>query len=241
MTLPQASGGKGTLSYSLSSGLPSGISFNSQTRVLSGSSAQAVDPKNFTYTVQDSMGRTASLTFTLVIKKDIAPSFGDKTIANQNLKINEAVNITLPESTWGNRGPTYTLTPSLPTGLSFNSNRNSRKITGAPTQAMPQTTYTYTSTDGDGDSVSLTFSVTVINPLGFSVANISDKYFEKNTAASVILPAAATNKAGGSITYTITPALPAGLSFSLSNRTLSGTPTQTKSKTGLYIYCYRST
>ena len=69
----------------------------------------------------------------------------------------------LPEATGGFRqgaAPlTYTLTPDLPTGLSFNA--DNRIISGTPTAVLDTTVYTYQVTDSNMATASLTFSLTV--------------------------------------------------------------------------------
>ena len=57
---------------------------------------------------------------------------------------------------------------------------------------------------------------------------------------TLTLPAATGNN-GSTITYALSPALPTGLSFDATNRTISGTPTGTESP-ATYRYnrhCYR--
>ena len=69
LTLPAATGGDGTLRYSLSP-LPAGLTFNSQTRVLSGTPTTAQAATSATYTVTDSATPTpgtATRTFTLTV------------------------------------------------------------------------------------------------------------------------------------------------------------------------------
>ena len=72
LTLPSASGGEGTLTYSLQP-VPPGLAFNSATRVLSGTPTTA-GTYSMTYTVEDSDTNTAAsdagvLTFTITVQE----------------------------------------------------------------------------------------------------------------------------------------------------------------------------
>ena len=80
-------------------------------------------------------------------------------VPNQTLTQGEAFRLTLPEASGGNPPLFYSLSPSLPPGLSFN--KTDRSLSGTPTQEMGVTTYTYTVTDSDGDKDSLTFVMKV--------------------------------------------------------------------------------
>ena len=83
-------------------------------------------------------------------------------IADQTFTVGEAVNLTLPTAIGGTPPYLYSLTPSLPAGLSFDLIANGPgHIGGTPTAAMPTTPYTYTATDAAAQTASLTFTMTV--------------------------------------------------------------------------------
>ena len=65
---------------------------------------------------------------------------------------------TLPEAEGGDGELTYSLTPALPEGLSFDA--ETRAITGTPAEAG-EFKMTYTATDEDGDEASFGFTITV--------------------------------------------------------------------------------
>ena len=101
--------------------------------------------------------------------------------------------------------------------------------------------YTVVVTASDGnltDTVTVTISVTNVNeaPAFASNASISTISATQGTAiTSVTLPEATDPDANATITYTVTPALPAGLTFTASTRVLSGTPTAVSAST-TYTY-----
>ena len=71
LTLPEASGGDGSLTYSLTPTVP-GLAFNSSTRTLSGA-PNVVNTYHMTYRAQDADGDDVSLTFAVTVS---APVFG---------------------------------------------------------------------------------------------------------------------------------------------------------------------
>ena len=88
LELPSASGGNGDLTYNLSP-LPLGLEFDAATRTLSGTPSDVVSfPEKIFYLMiyeaTDADGATATLTFNISVEEeDVAPSFGDETVADQ--------------------------------------------------------------------------------------------------------------------------------------------------------------
>lgn len=92
---------------------------------------------------------------------DNMPSFGGESITDIAATMGTAIDaVTLPAATGGDAPLTYSLSPNLPNGLTFNA--NTRELSGNPTALLRQTTFTYTVTDADGDTDTLRFSITVV-------------------------------------------------------------------------------
>ena len=94
---------------------------------------------------------------------DSAPQFQSGTLTLQpgeRYTVGTAVNVTLPAASGGDPPLTYGLSPSLPSGLSFNA--AGRTISGTPTAESSHTEYAYTATDRDGDSATIRFGITVV-------------------------------------------------------------------------------
>ncbi len=87
------------------------------------------------------------------------PAFANNaSIGNERLVQNWAMDsVTLPEATGGNGTLTYSISPALPAGLSFDA--TTRVLSGTPTGASPSATYTYTVTDADNATARLTFKI----------------------------------------------------------------------------------
>ena len=112
-TLPAATGGTGPLRYTLvrnnGGGLPDGLSFNANSRVLSG---QPLTPQNdmaYTYTVTDADERTATLGFPIFIRENLDPYFLVRSFPRQTYTVGTPVNVTLPRAMGGAGGVTYGL------------------------------------------------------------------------------------------------------------------------------------
>ncbi len=239
--LPEATGHNGTVTYSLTPELPSGLDFTPATRVISGRPTATQNTRLYTYTDTTGTGgpaRTLVFHITVRTEPNTMPTFGSETIDNKVYINGEAVNETLPEATSGNAPLTYSLSTNLAggrliNGLSFN--RNTRVLSGTPDLnpvPLPVTVnHTYKVRDNDGDTAEITFSITVEEDSepDFSGVTIPDRVY---TGRTIELPEAA----GGNlpVTYSITPGLPAGLSFNGSTRRISGTPRSASTRTYTY-------
>ena len=224
LTLLAASGGTAPLVYTLigpgDSALPGGLTFDPETRTLSGTPSTA-DTTTLTYEVMDANGASKSVDFIVTVNADLALTAP----ANQNYTQDTAISdLQLPEATDGTGTLTYTLTgPSggnLPAGLIFTP--GTRTLSGTP--STPGTTIlTYTVTDDDGASTA-TFTVMVNAGLMF-VSTPGNQFYTQNTAITDLTLSAAT---GGTapLTYTLTGprGVPEGLAFNPQTRTLSGAP-----------------
>ena len=233
--LPEATGGEGALTYSLS-GLPTGFTFDAASRRVTVNPSQAVAETEVTYTVRDAAATpdTATLTFNITVNAQsdvVTPlSFESQTIGDITVRVGASASFVLPEASGGIGTKTYTL-PSLPTGFRFNS--QTRVLTIAPTQVVPQTQVTYTVRDSASPTAAtqrLRFNITVnaasqteTQVLGFGGQTIGDMVFTAGETGSLVLPAA--RGGTGTKTYNIT-GLPSGITFTPGTRRLTVAPTQ---------------
>ncbi|MFI5160327.1 MAG: putative Ig domain-containing protein [Sphingobacteriales bacterium] len=117
----------------------------------------------------------------------------------------------------GGAGVTYTVSPALPASLSINSSTG--VISGTPGAAAGATAYVITATNNGGVS-HFTITITITGPTTISYP--ATEVYNDGTAITAVSPTI-----GGTVPnhYTISPALPAGLSISSTTGVISGTPT----------------
>ena len=226
LQLPAATGGTGTLTYTLTS-VP-GLNFNAGTRILSGTPSTA-GTTTLTYAVSDANNASTNATFTVTVNASLTLTAP----ANQNYTLDTAItDLPLPEATGGTEPLTYTLTGpgdgNLPGGLTF----GTRTLSGTPDMAAT-TTLTYEVTDTNGASTTATFTVIVSDGLALTASG-NQNYTLDTAITALTLPEAT----GGTVplTYTLTGPgdgnLPGGLTFG--TRTLSGTPSTATTTTLTY-------
>ena len=141
--------------------------------------------------------------------------------------------VTLPEIPEGRGTPpySYALTPALPAGLTFDP--ATRTISGTPLVASPATEYTYVATDAANASVALPPFTIEVQASDVAPGVLT---YEVGTAIEPLtLPAIPEGRGTPPYSYSLTPALPAGLAFDAATRTISGTPTEATPATA-YTY-----
>ena len=231
LRLPAASSGNAPLTYALSPALPAGLAFNAATRTLGGTPTAAAAAADYTLTVTDADGQTATLTFMLEVleEADSAPLLPVDSVLPDVVWTKDAQieTITLPAATGGDGALTYALTPNLPAGLTFNAAM--RTISGTPTAVAPRRTYTYqvsdadsNTADSDGDRRRFALSVSG-GPLVYPA---TPSKLQVGTAMRGLLPVL--TGLSGTPTYTLTGALPAGLSLDAATGIIGGTPSAVK-------------
>ncbi len=144
LTLPVVTGGTGPYSYALSD-MPSGLVFDSDARVLSGTPDTAQVATTYTYTATDMASPPATVMQSFTIEVAAALGFGGVTIDDQTYTMDTGItDLTLPVATGGTGPYSYALS-DMPSGLVFDS--DARVLSGTPDTAQVATTYTYTATD----------------------------------------------------------------------------------------------
>ena len=160
LTLPAATGGRGALNYRLSTP-PSGLSFDSRTRTLSGTPSGPAGAHRMTYTVTDG-STTETLRFTITVQSPEPPAQPIRwtvTVANQTYTVGQRIAaLTLPVATGGRGTLNYRLS-TPPSGLSFDS--RTRALSGTPSGPAGAHRMTYTVTDGS-TTETLRFTITVL-------------------------------------------------------------------------------
>ena len=228
-----AAGGSSPLKYSISPALPTGLSFNTSTGYVSGTPTVALNNTTFTVTVTDGSAspQTASATFSMAVLANVPTA----TLAVPTTVLTQGISFTAfaPVTGTGGTAPlTYGINPTLPSGLTFSTSTGI--VAGTPSASSAASNYTVTVTDSLQQSASQQFSLAVNAIQILTAIQTRPSYsLYKAVAVSAFTPITA-NGGYGTISYSLNPSLPAGLTFSTSAGSISGTPTST-STTSSYV------
>jgi hypothetical protein len=130
-----------------------------------------------------------------------------------------AITANTPTNT-GGAVVSYAVLPALPAGLTLNT--SSGIISGTPTTPTAAANYTITATNtGGSTTASVSIAVNDIAPSALSYSSNPATY-AKDTAITDNMP---TSSGGAVVSYSVSPALPAGLTLNTSTGIISGTPT----------------
>ena len=213
---PTSSGGAVT-SWSITPTLPAGLSFDTSTGALSGTPSVVSSLTNYTVTASNA-GGSATATLTIQVN-DIAPSSIVYSPSTLSLTKDSAMTTVTPTSS-GGTVVSWSISPSLPAGLAFDNTTGA--ISGTPTVVSSSTSYTVTASNTGGSATAtITVEVEVAPPSGITFSP-SSLTAEKGTSITPVVPTA---NGGPVASWSITPALPAGLSFNTSTGEINGTPT----------------
>jgi alpha-tubulin suppressor-like RCC1 family protein len=211
-----SNGGGAVVSYAVAPPLPSGLSLSTTTGVLSGAPTAVASRASYTVTATNTGGSTqATLTLTV---NDVRPS-------NLTYSANPAVytnGVAVPDNLPSNSGGTvtlYTISPGLPSGLDLDP--LSGIISGTPSGLSPQTVYTVTAANSGGSTqATLTLTVNDVAPSSLTYATNPASFTVGQTIANDV----PSHLGGAVVSWSVSPALPQGLSLSTSTGVISGTP-----------------
>ncbi len=133
---------------------------------------------------------------------------------------------------------TYSISPAIAAGLSFSTSTG--QLTGTPSAAQAATSYTVTVTDTAGKTASASFTLTVAAASGGGASAPTATVAQaavSGTAGTALTAVTPVTGAGGTgtLTYSISPAIAAGLSFSTSTGQLTGTPSAAQAATSYTV------
>ena len=201
-------------SYSISPSAPAGTSFSTSTGLLTGTPTTVQGATDYTITATNATG-AATQTFTLTVTVT-APAFTLSSSSESKVQNVAIVGYTITST--GGEIAGYTISPAAPAGTSFNIFTG--LLSGTPTTVQGATVYTITATNATGAATrTFTLTVTLAGP-AFTLSSISESKVQNSAIDGYTI----TSTGGVIAGYTISPAAPAGTSFSTSTGLLSGRP-----------------
>jgi N-acetylneuraminic acid mutarotase len=217
--LPGANGG-GITSYSVLPPLPAGLTLDPVSGAITGAPSGTSNATVYTITGSNAAGATSARVEIEVEDTVMAPDTLDYLDASTEYVTNAPITPDTPIAS-GGEIMEFTVSQPLPPGLTLDPQTG--VIAGTPTTPVPPTNYTIT---GSNDAGTIETEVTVgvdtqpHPPAGLLYLQPVADY----TVGLVIVPNVP-QYTGGEITeFSVSPALPAGLSLNAQNGEISGTP-----------------
>ncbi|MFN8011208.1 MAG: putative Ig domain-containing protein [Holophagaceae bacterium] len=226
--VPANSGGAST-AWSVSPALPSGLAFNTANGQISGTPTAPAAQATYTVTAANA-GGSGSATLTLAVVAGPPPPSIGYSPNSADLTVGVAMSALNPLNA-GGAASAWSINPPLSAGISLNASTG--VISGTPTASRVLTGYTVTASNANGSS-SATVTISVVGS-----AQAPSISYSPNTATlttgTAMAPLTPTNTGGAATSWSISPALSAGLGFNTANGQISGTPTAARAATAYTV------
>ena len=209
--------GGAVVTWSISPNLPSGLSIDSSTGVISGTpTVLSTTPVTYTITATNTGGfdtTTVDITINDVAPSSISYSGSPYTYTKGlfSMDVHTPTSLGGPVVSWS-------ISPSLPSGMSFDTSTGA--ISGTPNVISSTTTYTVTATNSGGSDTT-TIQITVNDASPNISYTTGPHILTKDSTMSGLVPI---SSGGAVVSWSISPSLPAGISID-SSGIISGTPT----------------
>lgn len=230
---PRVSGGA-VDSFTIEPALPAGLGMDAATGVISGTPTAASAAAIYVVTAQNASGSATARLEIEVRERIAAPA----SLSYRDSAVAYTVGTPIPDNTpTSTGGPIagYTVSPALPAGLDLHPETG--VISGAPQAETPVATYTVTGTNAAG-SIGTTLDISV-QPALQAPASLSYDAAEPLYVSGEAIPANTPHVTGGAPTgYSVSPALPAGLSLNATTGVISGMPSALQAQAPYTITAY---
>ena len=224
------SAGEVTTTYSLNGTLPAGMNFESSNGTIWGTPTADMSSTDYTVTANNSAG-SFSTTFSMQIMS--APSGITYSPSSMTLEKGTAMATNTPTYS-GSTVTSWSISPSLPSGLSIDASTGAISGTPSVLQTSSQS-YTVTATNSQG-SATTSISI-IINDQVPVISYTSPVEISNNREMTTATP---TNTGGAVTSWEISPSLPTGLSFGSTNGSIWGTPENVTSNATYTVYANNS-
>jgi len=216
----------GTVSeWSVDPALPSGLSLDTTTGVISGTPDTLQSAANYTITASNSGGSTTaaiSITVNLAAPTALSYSAESAVYTKDAVITNNTPTVTGTVSEWS-------VDPTLPTGLTLDTTTG--VISGTPDTEQTAASYTITASNSTGSTtatVSITVNLEAPSNLSYSLETAVYTQYEVITNNTPTV-------SGTVVTWSISPELPNGLTLNTTTGVISGTPDTGQSATDYTI------
>jgi hypothetical protein len=205
--------------FSVNPALPTGLSLNPTTGTISGTPTVVTPQATYSITAANSAGSATATVQITVNAAVVAPS--NLVYPQTSITATAGQAIIADTPTVIGTVTTFSVSPALPAGLSLNPTTGT--ISGTPTAVTPQATYTVTAANSAG-SATATVQITV-NAAVVAPSNLVYPQTGITATAGQAIIADTPTVIGTVTTFSVSPALPAGLSLNTTTGTIFGTPT----------------